>query len=587
MTEMKKTDWSNRTLVLLITGLIVIMLIVVCSTEVSAATYYVKPTGDDTKHGLSVDSAWEHVIKACTTLTAGDTVFIAAGTYNEDSWDTTSIGGVDVQVGLVSENNGSSGNEIVFKGYNAIPLIQGLNGTSGSGPYRSPAVLTGKSYIIYDSIEFRYGRRGILMESGSHITIRNCIVDSTIGPDNNNNGGFITWANAFGSVTNILIEGCEFYRNGDWTPGGDPDYTAGNTSGIHIYACDTCTFDNNIVHDQNDGIHLKGPKPGGDYDSTKSIIVSNNTIYDCGTGIWALGQGLIEDVEVYNNTIYHLTGAGMVLHIGDDVGDELLNARFYNNTIFCNGTSYGFQSRFGNVNACSIFNNIVYNPAYNAASGEYKAAIGFKNESDTPENFYEDYNLYFGNGDSAAGGYYVYPNATGYTLEGWRTAYSADSGWGTNSHVSDPTFTDTSIQDYTLLAGSYAIDGGRGGDYPTYMGAYEYTGALVVTASCIDTQTTSVQIQITGANIDSAFKKIVLLWSESTPPITRQDSITASITNPDTISLSELDQATEYFYQTIATDSTDTDTSQIYNVTTASEESTAQRRLRMRRITGQ
>ncbi len=70
-----------------------------CLTLISAstfsATYYVKPTGNDALDGLSEGNAWEHVQMACTTLTAGDTAFIRAGTYDENSPYGSGIGSVN------------------------------------------------------------------------------------------------------------------------------------------------------------------------------------------------------------------------------------------------------------------------------------------------------------------------------------------------------------------------------------------------------------------------------------------------------------------------------------------------------------
>jgi hypothetical protein len=48
-----------------------------------AAVYYVAPDGDDASNGLSRAQAWRTVNHAADRVTAGDTVLIAGGTYNE------------------------------------------------------------------------------------------------------------------------------------------------------------------------------------------------------------------------------------------------------------------------------------------------------------------------------------------------------------------------------------------------------------------------------------------------------------------------------------------------------------------------
>lgn len=458
----------------LFVGAIIIILLYAIPYIAYGATYYVKPTGVDSLSGTSLDSAWQHIVKACTTLVAGDTAFIADGTYTEDSWDTTSIGGFDVQVGLVPENNGTDGNPIVFKGYNAIPIIIGLNGTADSataGPFRGN-VLTGSNYITYDSIEFRFGRRGLFATSSRGITVKNCIIDSTIGGNNNNNGGIITFLNDLNDVVHLNVSNCEIFANGQWgTDRVTEEYENGfNTGGIWIYNCDSCNFFNNNIHHQHSGIKIKGPLlNGSDSNITHNIRIYDNILYEIDdAGIWVVSQGYQYDIEAHHNLIYDVGNSGLVLNIGavDGSGDDIL---FYNNTVDCGGVASGIKAQFADADNCSTFNNIFFNPTLNVSN--YGGGLAFKNEGGSPVGYYDDYNLYYGRGDESTGVYFVYPNGTGYTLAGWQTEYEADSGWGGNSIIDDPLFTDTSANDYRLQSGSPAATGGRGGIYPTYMGA--------------------------------------------------------------------------------------------------------------------
>jgi hypothetical protein len=47
------------------------------------AIYYVRKTGNDSNNGLSAGAAWLTITKAANTVSAGDTVYIGAGTYRE------------------------------------------------------------------------------------------------------------------------------------------------------------------------------------------------------------------------------------------------------------------------------------------------------------------------------------------------------------------------------------------------------------------------------------------------------------------------------------------------------------------------
>ena len=66
-----------------------------------AYTYYVKTSGDDSKDGKSEANAFKTITKAVQSVAAGDTVYIAPGTYRE---------------GISLITSGSSGNNITFEG---------------------------------------------------------------------------------------------------------------------------------------------------------------------------------------------------------------------------------------------------------------------------------------------------------------------------------------------------------------------------------------------------------------------------------------------------------------------------------------
>jgi hypothetical protein len=89
------------------------------------------------------------------------------------------------------------------------------------------------------------------------------------------------------------------------------------------------------------------------------------------------------------------------------------------------------------------------------------------------------------------------------------------------------------------------------------------TKDATVAIACIDTQYTSLMIEINPANPDSGWKQYTLLWGTANPPTTHQDSVTASLTDPDSLSVASLTQNTWYWFRWIAADSAFTDTSAI------------------------
>lgn len=92
-----------------------------------AETYYVSLSGNDSWTGTSLETAWRHVAYAATVVTAGDTVLIGNGTYDDEH--------------VVFSNTGSPGNSIVFEPLDDGYVLDGLNdiGTAIS--------ITDKSYI--------------------------------------------------------------------------------------------------------------------------------------------------------------------------------------------------------------------------------------------------------------------------------------------------------------------------------------------------------------------------------------------------------------------------------------------------------
>ncbi len=408
-----------------------------------ATTYYVKPTGNDNWSGRSVDSAWQHVNKACQTATAGDTVLIRAGTYNESSGTNCWPGPADCGT-LYPRNNGSPGRPIVFKGYpgDPLPVMDGNNGT------RYAVSLNGKSFIVMDSIEVKRGYRGI-MACGHDLLIKNCVSDSNSGPAYNNTGGVCILFNGAGTAYNIVIENCTFFHNYDPIGGA-------NCSGIHIYSAENCTLRNNFIYDQTIGIYVKGNTvANGGYND--SIYIHHNIIHNVGSGIEVHGQGTMRDIFVYQNIVYNFTEDGLSQSIGSADG-QVTNCAFHNNVVDGGGANNrGFAIRFG-TDSTRLYNNIFYNCGDNG--GDYRREIAVKGEEPTT-HFIEDYDCTWDD-DNNLLYHWVGSN---WTLSQWK----ANTGNGTYTISQDPLFVDPANHDYRLRPNSPCRGTGLGG---ADMGAY-------------------------------------------------------------------------------------------------------------------
>ena len=148
--------------------------------------YYVSTSGSDSSNGLTLGTAWRTIIHAASQVSAGDTVWIEDGTYNE-------AGKVNIYA------NGTDINPITFKAYNGSPLI------SGSG------IWIWGSYINIQDLRITSSDRGINVEQTGgeaggpptdHINIINCEVYNT------GSVGFYGQ-----SCSYVTIDNCHFHHN--------------------------------------------------------------------------------------------------------------------------------------------------------------------------------------------------------------------------------------------------------------------------------------------------------------------------------------------------------------------------------------
>ena len=125
-----------------------------CSTySVLAQTYYVSTTGNDTNNGTTEATAWRTIQKAANSATAGSTVYIKAGTYNEK---------------IVMGINGTSGNYITFTHFGTDVVT--IDGTGVSGTILLK--IHNKSYLRIVGLHFTNcignDSQGILVDGTSH-----------------------------------------------------------------------------------------------------------------------------------------------------------------------------------------------------------------------------------------------------------------------------------------------------------------------------------------------------------------------------------------------------------------------------------
>jgi hypothetical protein len=296
----------------------------------AASVYYVDNAGDagcrdDLSYG-SETNPWCTITYAVNHISPGDTMYVKAGTYNENLY----ISGLVGSENEVTQIKAYPGHEVILRG-------NGIN----TGRVK----ITESSYLTFEGFKVTHYNQGIFIEGGSdHITIRDCTVFA-VGQDA---------VHVRQNSSYILLEGNIIYDTDLYIHNGEGFYigtgSAGPKDNTHHV-----TVRNNLIHDVGDeGIELKpgthdciiegniiynavvgrtwgaievGESVLGEQEwaSNPNHVIRNNIVHDVMTGI-RVGTGS----TVYNNVIYDVEGYG--IYINNRAGDSYLR-RIYHNTV--------------------------------------------------------------------------------------------------------------------------------------------------------------------------------------------------------------------------------------------------------------
>jgi Secretion system C-terminal sorting domain/Right handed beta helix region len=321
-----------------------------------------------------------------STASAGDTVFIASGSYTES---------------LVLGVSGKPNQWITFKGTSADSVY--VDGTGlGAGSLLS---IDSQHHVQVLQIHFKnnihLNALGIYIDQASHhITIADCKVSNICfsanaadtANTNTNANPMLVYGNRNTPITNIKIESNEIY---DCRPG----YSEGLTIDGNV---DTFIISQNKVHHiTNIGIDMAGHygvSPDPATDQPRHGICAHNLVYHCASpyadaaGIYADGSA---DNIIEQNTVHHC-------QYGIEVGCEVVGTVasgivVRNNFIHSNLTTgiafggYDYPSNSGKVIRCQLQNNTCYhNDIRKNGNGELVMTYS-ENCSIVNNIFYNDY----------------------------------------------------------------------------------------------------------------------------------------------------------------------------------------------------
>lgn len=449
------------------------LLLISFQLKLFAINYYVSPSGSDANNGTSIATAWQTFQKALNSATAGSTVYIMAGTYNEKT-----ILGV----------SGTTGNPIVFRNYMSdIVIIDGTGITSQD----EILAISDKSFVTFQGLIFQnsIGNNSIgifaqgicdgLAFKGN--TIRQIFFSSNpSAPVNSNTNAnpFLFWGtDASTPITNTLIDSNFIYNCR--TGYSEAMTLEGNMDGF--------TVQRNIIHDiTNIGMDFTGhygqcPNPAND--QARNGIIKWNTVYNC-VSAYATSAGIYvdggRDLVIENNVCYR---NGWGIEVGCEIVSKTTsNVTVRNNLLYNNKESglalggFDYPSNSGKITNCFFSNNTIFsNDSANTGNGEvvlnYSENCDLKNNIvyvsannfalthsvAMPVNLAVDYNLYYCTG-GISNIEFLYNNI-GYTgFASWTSATGKDA----NSIFGNPNFVSISLPnpDLHITSSSPAIDAG-------------------------------------------------------------------------------------------------------------------------------
>ncbi len=396
--------------------------------------YYVATDGRDSNPGTE-QWPWRSVQRAANTLTAGETVYIKEGTYNERIW---------------VQNSGTPGNFITFAAYPGHTVT--IDGTGIPFDWYGLFNVKDKSYIkvsglrvinsSYWGIYVGGNSNNIIIEKNYTYNTASSGIAAWRGPETVNCSDIIISGNEIELAVNgkqqecISLSGIDrFEVRYNYVHHGSPTQTTG---GEGIDTKDGCSngkvYGNCVYRTYNKlGIYVDA----WDEDSS-NIEVFDNIVHDCFEGFAVASEagGELENIKFYNNLAYNNDTWGIMVNAWHD-DSVLKHGKVINNTFYDNGGGIYIGDE--------IFEDLVVRN--NICSRNEQAQLRDASEQkhrNQQSQIQVDYNLIDGFRGS------------------WREIY------GDRPVVGDPRFVNPSLGDFHLKPNSPAIDKGLPIDAPSY-----------------------------------------------------------------------------------------------------------------------
>lgn len=336
-------------------------------------TFYTATNGNNGNNGTSTGTPFLTIAKGISVLTAGDTLSIRAGTYNESintqsqtvptgtSWSTpvtiTAYPGETVRIRPASGANvlnivgGASKylvfDRLIFDGANISNVNINLDGLMQSGAGR----------IRFTGCEMVGGPDNLILigRGADYCEVLQCHIHNNfvgnVGTRPDGHGVYI-------GASYVLVQGCDVHHLTGY--------------GIHVYngyypsrPTNNCIIRNNRVYQNTTYNNQAGGILIGSGDGH---IASNNIVYNQANGI-IVGFYNSTNSKVYNNTVYNNSTDGIQIRASSST------AIVKNNIAYSNGTNiHNYNTTGGTTQS----NNLVSsNPLFvNVGAGDFHLQAG-------------------------------------------------------------------------------------------------------------------------------------------------------------------------------------------------------------------
>ncbi|MFZ0898139.1 MAG: Ig-like domain repeat protein [Candidatus Sulfotelmatobacter sp.] len=356
-------------------GLFVIALMLAPSLAgQTGATRYVSTKGSDSNPG-TIGAPWLTIQHAANSVSAGATVYVFGGVYNES---------------VNFPASGTASAPITFESYPGQTAVIDGAGVSccssnggGGNAIQGLINIVNQSYLVLAGFEIRdfttgnpaYTPAGVwITGSGTGIQLLNNLLHNitTSSEENGNAFGIAVYGTSQTPISHLVISGNEVYS-----------LKTGNSESVNVDGNVTnFAITNNLVHDNDnigiDAIGYEGVGPVG-YDEAMYGEIRGNTIYNI-SGIHNAGEGNSYDADgVYCDGCAYVTVEDNLIH-NVDYGIEVASEH---KICQSTGTEYSSSGTIGegsspcNGRYVTVRNNVVYDSNACAISiGGYANNVG-------------------------------------------------------------------------------------------------------------------------------------------------------------------------------------------------------------------